>query len=112
VGIGARGPAGIYPIAGNFFFNTLGNLTVNPRAGLLFIDFATGDLLYLTVDAEIIWEGEEVDAFEGAERLLRFRVREARRVTDSLPLRWGEARLSPVLGRTGSWVAGSVATPR
>lgn len=97
---------------GNFFFNTLGNLAVNPRAGLLFIDFATGDLLYLTVDAEIIWEGAQVDAFEGAERLLRFRVREARRVAGSLPLRWGEARLSPVLGRTGSWAAGSVVTPR
>ena len=88
---------------GNFFFNTLGNLVVNPRAGLLFIDFETGDLLYLTVDAEIIWDGRDVDAFDGAERLLRFKVREARRVERSLPLRWSEARLSPFLLRTGSW---------
>ena len=90
---------------GNFLFNTLGNLAVNPRAGLLFIAFETGDLLYLTVDAEMVWDGAEVDAFDGAERLLRFRVREARRVVGSLPLRWGEARLSPVLGRTGAWVS-------
>jgi predicted pyridoxine 5'-phosphate oxidase superfamily flavin-nucleotide-binding protein len=28
---------------GNRFFNTLGNLAVHPRAGLLFIDFDNGD---------------------------------------------------------------------
>ena len=27
---------------GNSMFNTLGNLTVNPHAGLLFIDFESG----------------------------------------------------------------------
>ena len=90
---------------GNFLFNTLGNLVVNPRAGLLFIDFENGDLLYLTVDVEIVWDGAEVDVFEGAERLLRFKVPEARCVDGSLPLRWGEAQLSPVLARTGSWGA-------
>ena len=75
----------------------------NPRAGLLFIDFETGDLLYLTVDAAIIWDGPEVDRFDGAERLLRFQVCEARRVEGSLPLRWSAAHLSPFLLRTGSW---------
>lgn len=85
--------------AGNKFFNTIGNLLVNPRAGLLFIDFENGDLLYLAVDAEIIWEGEQVNAFEGAERLLRFHVRAARYVQASLPLRWGAAQLSPFLER-------------
>ncbi len=53
---------------GNFFFNTLGNIAVNPRAGLLFIDFDSGDLLYLAVTAEIIWDGPELQAFEGAQR--------------------------------------------
>jgi uncharacterized protein len=88
---------------GNFFFNTLGNVMVNPRAGLLFIDFESGDLLYITVDVDIVWDGREVDAFDGAERLLRFEVREARFVHGALPLRWSEARLSPFLVRTGSW---------
>lgn len=74
--------------AGNFFFNTLGNLTVNPRAGLLFIDFETGSLLYLAVDAKILWDGAEVTMFDNAERLLRFRVREMRLVERSLPIRW------------------------
>jgi len=88
---------------GNFFFNTLGNIAVHPRAGLLFIDFDSGDLLYLAVRAAIVWDGPEVRAFERAERLLRFHVEVFRRVEAALPLRWGEAQLSPVLERTGAW---------
>ena len=86
---------------GNFLFNTLGNIVLNPKAGLLFIDFETGDLLYVACDAEVIWDGAEVDAFEGAERLLRFHVRELKRVEASLPLRWSKAQLSPFLERKG-----------
>ena len=33
--------------AGNCMFGTLGNLVVDPRCGLLFIDFETGDMLKL-----------------------------------------------------------------
>jgi uncharacterized protein len=88
---------------GNFYFNTLGNIVANPRAGLLFIDFDKGDLLYLAVDAQIIWEGDEVAAFEGAQRLLRFRIRSATLVEGGLPLRWSEAELSPALAGTGTW---------
>lgn len=87
--------------AGNQFFNTIGNLLVNPRAGLLFIDFKTGDLLYLAVDAEIIWEGEQLNAFAGAQRLLRFRVGAVRHVEASLPLRWGPVQISPFLEQLG-----------
>jgi len=60
---------------GNRFFNTLGNLAVHPRAGLLFVDFDSGDLLHVAATAEIVWNGPEVDAFEGAERLVRFTSR-------------------------------------
>ena len=60
--------------AGNLFFNTLGNLLVNPRAGLLFIDFNSGDLLHLSGRTEIILEGPQVEAFQGAERLWTFHV--------------------------------------
>lgn len=88
---------------GNFFFNTLGNLTLNPRAGLLFIDFENGDLLYLAATAEILWDGEALSGFTGAERLLRFRVQQATRVTGAMPLRWGSAELSPYLERSGAW---------
>ena len=89
--------------AGNYFFNTLGNLGVWPRAGLLFIDYASGDMLHLAVEAEVIWEGPEVRAFAGAERLMRFRVLEVVRNAAALPLRWTARLLSPHLERTGSW---------
>ncbi|MDJ0660762.1 MAG: pyridoxamine 5'-phosphate oxidase family protein [Crocosphaera sp.] len=72
--------------AGNFHFNTFGNLELNPHAGLLFIDFEQGDLLYLTGKAEVIWQGEEIRQYEGAERLLRFHLEQGHRVEGSLPL--------------------------
>jgi uncharacterized protein len=60
--------------SGNRYFNTLGNLVSNPRAALLFVDFARGGLLHLQGTTEIVWDGPEVDATEGAERLWRVRV--------------------------------------
>jgi predicted pyridoxine 5'-phosphate oxidase superfamily flavin-nucleotide-binding protein len=86
---------------GNNVFNTLGNIAVNPRAGLLFIDFDKGDLLYLAVTAAIVWDGPELRAFEGAQRLLRMQIVSMRRVEGALPLRWGPAELSPYLGPAG-----------
>ncbi|AUT70655.1 pyridoxamine 5'-phosphate oxidase family protein [Paraburkholderia hospita] len=80
---------------GNKFFNTIGNLLHDPRAGLLFIDFASGDLLYLAVRAEIIWQGAELAAFEGAERLMRFHVQEVRRSKGVLPFRWSDVEYAP-----------------
>ena len=103
VRVDADGTLTLPDFLGNFFFNTLGNIAVNPRAGLLFIDFDSGDLLYLAVTAEIVWDGPELQAFEGAQRLLRFKVRSMKRVEASLPLRWGQAELSPVLAPTGHW---------
>ena len=38
---------------GNLMFNTLGNLLLWPRAGLLFIDWNTGDMLQIAATAEI-----------------------------------------------------------
>lgn len=92
---------------GNRFFNTLGNLAAHPRAGLLFVDFDSGDLLHVAVTAEIVWNGPEVAAFEGAERLMRFRVTHALRRPAALPLRWGDAQLSAHLAHTGQWNTGT-----
>jgi hypothetical protein len=88
---------------GNFFFNTLGNLALNPRCGLLFIDFEQGDVLQVAARGEVIHEGAEVAAFEGAQRLMRFEVESALRLPRALPLRWGPAQMSPVLAGTGAW---------
>jgi ferredoxin-NADP reductase/predicted pyridoxine 5'-phosphate oxidase superfamily flavin-nucleotide-binding protein len=89
--------------SGNSFFMTLGNLQLDPRAGLLFIDFDSGDLLTLTGSAEVVWEGEALKAFEGAERAWRFRIESGWRLRDALPLRWALRDWSPHALATGTW---------
>ncbi len=83
--------------SGNRHFNTLGNIILNPKAGLLFLDFERGDLLYVTGRAEIIWEGPEIKSYVGAERLLRFHLKQGFRVDKSLSLRWSAPEFSPYL---------------
>ena len=74
--------------AGNCMFNTLGNIQVDPRCGLLFIDFDTGDTLQLTGEAEILWEPHHACRFPGAERVVSFQVDETLRIEGALPLTW------------------------
>ena len=88
---------------GNGFFNTLGNLAINPRAGLLFIDFERGDLLQLAVRTELVWEGPELAAFPGALRALRMHVTQVRHAPGALPLAFGPAHRSPHLQGLGPW---------
>jgi hypothetical protein len=57
---------------GNGYFNTLGNLLVQPRAGLLFPCFETGEALRFAGVVDILWEGAEISSRPGAERLWRF----------------------------------------
>jgi ferredoxin-NADP reductase/predicted pyridoxine 5'-phosphate oxidase superfamily flavin-nucleotide-binding protein/ferredoxin len=98
--------------SGNLFFNTIGNLIHDPRAGLLFPDFDSGDLVFVAVDAEVIWKGAELESFEGAERLMRFHVREVRRSRRALPFRWSEVQYAPQLAKMGSWDAKAAVAPR
>ncbi len=59
---------------GNMMFQTLGNLAVDPRAGLLFIDFEQGQTLQLTGKASIIWDEKLIASLPGAQRLLLFEI--------------------------------------
>ncbi|RQQ44587.1 2Fe-2S iron-sulfur cluster-binding protein [Burkholderia stagnalis] len=81
--------------SGNRLFNTLGNLHHDPRAGLLFIDFERGDLVYVAALAEIVWDGPLVASFDGAQRVVRYRVQEVRRSPAALPLRWSPVEWAP-----------------
>lgn len=89
--------------SGNNFFNTLGNIAANPLAGLLFVDYAAGDVLMVTGSATIIWDGPEVAAFEGAQRLMRFEIDRGVWLNDVLPLRWSAPAYAPQLVHTGIW---------
>ncbi len=89
---------------GNFAFNTLGNLQVNPKAGLLFIDFENGDILQLTGTTELIWDKtEELEAFRGAERAWKFTVDHGVRLKNASPIRWTFGEYSPNTLLTGDW---------
>lgn len=89
--------------AGNLHFNTLGNLLLNPQAGLLFIDFASGDILQLSGRTELTLEGEEIRAFQGAERLWHLEVEQVIRRPAALALRWAFQGYSANSLMTGSW---------
>ncbi|OKO77883.1 pyridoxamine 5'-phosphate oxidase family protein [Bradyrhizobium sp. NAS96.2] len=105
VRVAADGTLTIPDFAGNLFFNTLGNILVNGKAGLTFVDFETGDMLQLTGDAEVILDSPEIAAFQGAERLWSFRARRVVRRRGALPLRWAfrAEGWSPNALMTGDW---------
>ncbi len=86
VPINAVGSLTIPDFAGNLHFNTLGNFLLNPKAGLVFPDFATGDMLHMTGDAEVLFDSAEIAAFQGAERLWLFRPRKVVLRPAALPL--------------------------
>jgi predicted pyridoxine 5'-phosphate oxidase superfamily flavin-nucleotide-binding protein len=65
-----------YP--GNNMFGTLGNLLANPRIGLLFLDWETGDTLQLTGAAEVDVES----------RAVHVTIERSTRTPHALPLRW------------------------
>ncbi len=88
---------------GNFIFNTLGNWQIDDRAGLLFLDFDQGDVVYIAARAEIIWDGSELSAFAGAQRLVRYRIDKVIRVENILPAKFTPPAESPFAARTGSW---------
>lgn len=88
---------------GNFHFNTLGNFVENPKAGLLFLDFANGHILSLTGTVEILWESPDTEFFDGAERLWTFTLDHGYWLKNTLSLRWGLNEYSANTYLTGSW---------
>jgi predicted pyridoxine 5'-phosphate oxidase superfamily flavin-nucleotide-binding protein len=89
--------------SGNRYFNTLGNLLLDPRTALLIADFSGGDLLHIQGRTEIVWDVPVGERLAGAERLWRLRVTRAWRRRGALPLRWSLRMLSPGVARTGAW---------
>lgn len=88
---------------GNSYFNTLGNLLLNPKADLLFIDFDKGHILSLTGSVRILWESEETEYFAGAERLWQFHLEKGVFLKYALPFKWEFEGYSPSTEVTGSW---------
>jgi len=81
--------------SGNNLFNTLGNIQLNPKAGLLFVDFENGRTLQLTGSAKINWEESARADFPGANRLLEFEIDEVREAENGVRLRFDFRTYSP-----------------
>ncbi|MBL4671918.1 MAG: pyridoxamine 5'-phosphate oxidase family protein [Arenicella sp.] len=74
--------------AGNNHFNTFGNLVLDARVGLLFVDIKTGSLLQLSGTAIIDWNPEQARVTAGTRRLVEIKIEHVVELTNALPLRW------------------------
>jgi predicted pyridoxine 5'-phosphate oxidase superfamily flavin-nucleotide-binding protein len=73
---------------GNAAYMTLGNLELNPAAGLLFPDWDTGSLLLVTGTARTDWTPD-------VERTVTFTMEETVELPGAVPLRWSAPEYSP-----------------
>lgn len=79
---------------GNSMYMTLGNLELDDRAGLLFIDWERGHTLHLSGRAVVDWSPARAAASAGAQRMVDFTVKEVVQVDDRVPLRWQLLKMS------------------
>jgi predicted pyridoxine 5'-phosphate oxidase superfamily flavin-nucleotide-binding protein len=101
--VAVRGDTLVVPdFRGNRFFNTLGNLLGDPRAGLLFIDFASGDLLQLQGVVTIDWTDRAAARIAGAQRSWQIKVERAWRRPHAFPFDWTFGDYAPTTLATGT----------
>ncbi len=81
---------------GNSMFNTLGNFMVNPRAGLVFLDFERNRTLQLTGRPEILWDREDTAGRTGGtQRFWTLGIDRWRESKTHAGLRWEFLDYSP-----------------
>ncbi|MFJ8473836.1 pyridoxamine 5'-phosphate oxidase family protein [Kitasatospora sp. NPDC094011] len=80
---------------GNAMFMTLGNLELDPRAGLLLPDWETGGALLVTGEAHTDWSEQARQSAPGAERMVELTVTGVRQLADATPLTWTDPEYSP-----------------
>jgi predicted pyridoxine 5'-phosphate oxidase superfamily flavin-nucleotide-binding protein len=86
---------------GNSMYMTLGNLELDPRAGLLFLDWESGRSLMVTGRASVDWDPERAERVPGAQRLVDFTVDRVVQLDGAVPLRWTAPEYSKFNPGTG-----------
>jgi hypothetical protein len=77
---------------------------VNPGAGLLFLDFDTGDALQMTGSAAILHDADETrTGFAGAQRAWTFTFERGHFLRQAVPPGWRFGDFARQLDNTGSW---------
>lgn len=74
--------------AGNRMFQTLGNIAVNPRVGLLFLDWTNGTAVQVAGRAQITWDQDHIRRHPGAERLVDVAIDLVRQQHGAMPSPW------------------------
>lgn len=79
---------------GNSMYMTLGNLELDPRCGLLFLDWERGHTLQLTGRARVDWDPDRAEAVPGAQRLVDFDIERVVQIAGGSPQRWSFGKYS------------------
>lgn len=83
----------VYPeYSGNRLYQSLGNLLVNPKIGITFPDYETGDVLYITGTVDVLVQKEAAALLPGSNIAVKIKLVEARLVQGGLPFR-GERKI-------------------
>jgi hypothetical protein len=80
---------------GNMMFQSLGNLAVDSRAGLLVVDFEGATTLQLTGTATTDWSASRAATIPGAQRVIEFRLSRVVELPTGNPIRWKLVEPSP-----------------
>ncbi|RMZ74960.1 hypothetical protein DV737_g5584, partial [Chaetothyriales sp. CBS 132003] len=73
--------------SGNNLYQTLGNLIATPKAGIVVPNFDTGDVLYLTGQAEVLVGADAARVMAKCKLAVSFTITAARLVENGLPFR-------------------------
>ena len=93
---GGDGATLAYPeYSGNRFYQTLGNLQVSPKAGLVFPDFENGNVLYMTATTEILVGKDAAAVIPRSNLVVKVLLQEARFVKSGLSFRGISGERSP-----------------
>jgi len=85
-------------------FQTLGNLTSDPRIGMLLVDWDTGRTLQIAGSATIRWDGPEIRSRPRVDRVVIIEVAAVSEQVRALPVRFElreASRLNPPLQAEG-----------
>ena len=89
-------------LPGNGYFNTLGNLLLEPRAGLVFPDFASGDLLHVAGRARVVGDAAAAARLGAAGPVVVLDIERVVWRPAAMPLRWRLVERSPWLAAAAS----------
>ncbi|KAL9127131.1 MAG: hypothetical protein Q9217_003939 [Psora testacea] len=86
----------VYPeYSGNRLYQTLGNLYLDPRAGIVVPDFDSGDVLYMTGATKILVGKDAANTLPRSNLAVQFRIDAARYVQNGLAFRGMSGERSP-----------------